>query len=55
MDLRIPVGVFFLLLGLLLAMTPSAAAPLSNGPVNLYVGLSSLVFGGGMLWLGRRG
>lgn len=54
-DLRIPIGVFFLLLGSLLAVTPSAAAPLSEGPVNLYVGLCALAFGGGMIWLGRRG
>jgi hypothetical protein len=54
-DLRVPIGVFFLILGLLLTLTPSAAAPLSDAPVNLYVGLCALAFGGAMAWLGRRG
>ena len=53
-DLRIPIGFFFLLLGVLLAITPSAGAPLTDGPVNLYVGLVALVFGAGMLLLARR-
>ena len=53
-DLRIPIGGFFLLLGVLLVLTPSAGAPLTTAPVNLYVGVSALVFGGGMVLLGRR-
>jgi hypothetical protein len=53
-DLRLPIGVFFLLLGGLLATTPSGGAPMTNSPVNLYVGLCSLAFGGLMVWLARR-
>jgi len=58
MDLRIPSGVFFTALGLILCATsilmPNARAPLSSANVNLYGGLAMLVFGGVLLWLGRR-
>ena len=57
MDLRIPSGWLFLLLGvILLAVGIIAApkAPLTDANVNLYVGLAMVVFGGGMLWLARN-
>ena len=53
-DLRLPIGIFFLLLGALLVFTPSAGAPLTNSPVNLYVGLCALAFGAAMALAGRR-
>ena len=53
-DLRIPIGIFFAIVGLLLVTVPSARAPLTEVPVNLYAGLSMLLFGGTMLWLARR-
>ena len=53
-DLRLPIGVFFLILGALLCFTPSAGAPLTDAPVNLYVGVCALIFGGAMAWAGRR-
>lgn len=57
MDLRIPTGWLFLLLGLILVVTSfigSAAAPLTTVNVNLYAGAAMAAFGGGMLWLGRK-
>jgi hypothetical protein len=58
MDLRIPSGWFFLLLGVILCATgllsPSVAA-LTDVNVNLYSGLMMLVFGGGLLCLSRLG
>ena len=56
-DLRTPIGLFFTLVGVILAITGLAAsnrAPLEAANVNLYCGLSMLVFGGLMLWLARR-
>ncbi len=56
-DLRIPIGIFFTLVGLIAAGTGWAAgyrAPLESGNVNLYCGVSMLAFGGVMLWLARR-
>ena len=53
-DLRIPIGIFFLIVGLLLVTIPGARAPLTEAPVNLYAGLTMVVFGGVMLWLARR-
>jgi uncharacterized membrane protein YhhN len=53
-DLRIPIGIFFAIVGVLLVAAPSARAPLTELPVNLYAGLSMLLFGGVMLWLARR-
>jgi hypothetical protein len=59
LDLRIPTGFFFSLVGLiLLAMgifTPSERAALTETNVNLYCGLAMLAFGGGMLALAKRG
>ncbi|HLX46356.1 MAG TPA: hypothetical protein VKR43_23075 [Bryobacteraceae bacterium] len=53
-DLRIPIGAFFAIVGVLLMTVPSARAPLTEVPVNLYAGVSMLIFGGVMLWLARR-
>ena len=56
-DLRIPIGIFFMLVGLLVGIAGSLAgyrAPLEPRNVNLYCGISILAFGGVMLWLARR-
>lgn len=56
-DLRIPIGIFFTLIGLLLGVTGLAAgyrAPLESANVNLLCGIPILIFGGVMLWLARR-
>jgi hypothetical protein len=53
-DLRLPIGIFFTIVGVLLVTVPSARAPLTEVPVNLYAGLSMLLFGGAMVWLARR-
>jgi hypothetical protein len=53
-DLRKPIGVFFVLIGLALFAVPFAQAPLTTAPVNLYAGLSMIVFGGVMLFLAWR-
>ncbi|HLJ47025.1 MAG TPA: hypothetical protein VKU01_13500 [Bryobacteraceae bacterium] len=57
-DLRGPIGLFFLLTGLILVVAsfamPGARAPLTDANVNLYCGLPMLVFGSVMLWLARR-
>lgn len=57
LDLRKPAGVFFLLLGLLLAAAGVFAdfrAPLLNSNLNLQFGLFSLALGGIFLWLARK-
>jgi hypothetical protein len=58
MDLRIPSGSFFVLLGLILVgmglLTPSERAALTDVNVNLYSGLTMLVFGGFLLALAWR-
>jgi hypothetical protein len=57
-DLRVPTGLLFSLLGLLLVVysfvNPGARAPLTDANVNLWCGLTLLVFGGVLLWLSRR-
>lgn len=56
-DLRVPIGSFFVILGVMLLIaffTISTAPPLSTPQMNLWCGLVSLVFGGLMLWLARR-
>ena len=56
-DLRIPIGFFFALLGVIIAVTgliTENRAPLESANVNLYCGASMLVFGVVMLWLARR-
>jgi hypothetical protein len=57
MDLRLPSGMLFVLLGTiltLLSFLSDAHARLSDANVNLWCGLSMLVFGGILLWLARR-
>ncbi len=56
MDLRIPSGWLFLLLGvILIAMSfTGASAPMTEVNVNLYAGGVMTLFGGVMLWLSRR-
>ncbi len=56
-DLRIPIGLFFTILGVILiavGLTSSARAEFTDVNVNLYSGVCMLVFGGVMLWLSRR-
>jgi len=56
-DLRVPIGSFFTLIGailLIVSFTTHASAPLGGAEVNLYSGLTMLVFGSVMLWLARR-
>jgi hypothetical protein len=57
LDLRIPSGWFFLLMGIILTVVglfSGYTAPLTPVNVNLYTGISMLVFGGLLLWLSRR-
>ena len=58
MDLRIPSGLFFTILGLILTVmglfSPGVRAPLTDVNVNLYAGITMLVFGAVLLLLGRR-
>lgn len=57
LDLRIPAGFFFILIGLALLVTGLAAdfkAPLLESNLNLHFGLFSLAFGGVFLLLARR-
>ena len=53
-DLRIPIGLFFAIVGLMLLMAWSKTAPLTTAPVNLYVGVTMILFGLVMVWLARR-
>jgi hypothetical protein len=57
-DLRLPTGIFFGLLGIILliysVVRPDAHAPLTQANVNLWSGLTLFVFGGILLWLSRR-
>jgi hypothetical protein len=58
MDLRKPSGIFFALMGAIVFLTgiiaPGLKAPLTSVNVNLYSGISMLVFGGFLLWLALR-
>lgn len=58
LDLRLPSGVFFGLLGLILialgVTSPEMRAPLTQVNVNLYAGLGMLLFGAFLLLLARR-
>ncbi len=58
MDLRIPSGSFFLIIGVVLVcmglFVRSAQAPLATGNVNLYAGLAMAIFGSVMLWLAKQ-
>jgi hypothetical protein len=58
MDLRLPSGLFFTLLGLILvsmgAFAPGTRAVLTEANVNLYSGLGMLAFGLFLLALAHR-
>ena len=58
MDLRIPSGVFFLAMGLIVAsvgiFAPGVRAPLTEVNVNLYAGVAMLIFGGVLLLVAWR-
>ena len=56
-DLRIPIGAFFAVVGIILVVAGLAVdyrAELTSANVNLYSGIPMLVFGTVMLWLARR-
>jgi len=57
MDLRVPSGWFFLLLGMILValgvVYPGMRARLTDANVNLYCGIVMALFGGVMLLLAR--
>jgi hypothetical protein len=58
LDLRVPSGLFFLILGAILVamglLEPDLRAPLSDVNVNLYSGLPMLAFGVFLLLMARR-
>jgi len=58
LDLRIPTGGFFLLAGVILLgvgiLDPTARAALTDVNVNLYCGISMVVFGAFLLLLAFR-
>ena len=58
LDLRVPSGLFFALLGVILLLMafidPNAHAALTDANVNLYCGLSMTVFGGFLLLMAWR-
>jgi len=58
MDLRVPSGWFFTIVGLILVgyglFEPGLQAPLTNANVNLYSGIGMLVFGVFLLLLAWR-
>ena len=58
LDLRIPSGLFFVALGVILTalaiVSPDLRAPLMTGNVNLYCGLFMIVFGCALLGLAQR-
>ncbi|HUB83462.1 MAG TPA: hypothetical protein VMB03_31905 [Bryobacteraceae bacterium] len=58
LDLRVPSGLFFLILGAIVLavglLQPELRAPLTDLNVNLYSGLSMVAFGGFLLLLSRR-
>ncbi len=58
MDLRIPSGLFFLVLGVIVLLvgilSPGTRAPLADVNVNLYSGISMVVFGVILLLLAWR-
>jgi hypothetical protein len=56
-DLRVTIGGFFVLVGAVVGVTGLAAdyhAPLESANVDLYCGISMLIFGAVMLWLAWR-
>lgn len=58
LDLRVPSGWFFVILGAIVVavglVQPDLRAPLTDVNVNLYSGVSMLVFGGFLLLMARR-
>lgn len=56
LDLRIPSGSFFAITGLILIAVSftNPHAPMTDGNVDLYVGLVMLAFGGFLLLLAQR-
>ena len=58
LDLRLPMGTFFALIGVILlgmaVLAPDARAALTSANVNLYCGLTMLAFGAFMLLLAWR-
>lgn len=58
LDLRVPSGLFFLILGAIVLavglVQPDLRAPLTDVNINLYSGISMVVFGGFLLLLARR-
>jgi predicted phage tail protein len=58
LDLRVPTGLFFTLVGVILLLMsfvdPNAHAALTETNVNLYCGLSMVVFGAFLLLLAWR-
>ncbi len=57
-NLRLPVGLFFLGIGIVLCAIglgmPDTRAPLTRVNVNLYSGVAMIAFGAVMVWLSRR-
>lgn len=57
-DLRLPAGLFFFALGVILCaiglLLPWRATLDPDTNVNLYSGVAMLIFGGVMLWLAKR-
>ena len=58
MDLRVPSGLFFLLLGIIVTLvgvlSRGTRAPLTDVNVNLYSGISMVLFAAILLALARR-
>ena len=56
LDLRVPSGTFFGIVGLILIAVSfsNPHAPMTDGNVDLYTGLAMLVFGGFLLLLAIR-
>jgi hypothetical protein len=58
MDLRLPSGLFFTVLGLILVgmgvFAPETRAALTEANVNLYAGLAMLAFGAFLLIMAKR-
>jgi hypothetical protein len=53
-DLRIPIALFFGIVGIILLTVTGNRAALTDAPVNLYSGIAMLLFAGVMAWLARR-
>ena len=54
-DLRLPIGVLFVVYGAIIALRGAlVATPVLGININLYWGVVMLLFGGGCLFLGSR-